>query len=81
MEPEILGEVLETMIAETKEFRSEVVKKLRNELAGNGKEGLQDLFKEMDEDGNGMIDTEEFKHALGSEIVHIYCSMILWLVD
>ena len=59
VEPEILGEVLESMIEHTKEFRTEVVLRLREELQQRGKEGLRLLFQVTDSAySDGLVDLE-----------------------
>lgn len=64
VQPEILGDVLESMMQKTKAFRSEVIVRLRHELQLRGRQGLQQLFQEMDRDGDGIISIEDLRDAL-----------------
>ncbi|CAM9641410.1 unnamed protein product, partial [Chrysoparadoxa australica] len=64
IEPNILGNVLEEMMNQTRELRTELVMKLRGELGPQGKEGLKEMFESFDQDSNGVLSAAEFSQAL-----------------
>mmetsp|Transcript_31409 Transcript_31409/g.45995 ORF Transcript_31409/g.45995 Transcript_31409/m.45995 type:complete len:283 (-) Transcript_31409:343-1191(-) len=66
VDPEILGDTLEKMMAGTAEMRADLVVRLRERI-GNGfdKEAVEAMFNDMDSDKDGTISYQEFQQALG----------------
>jgi Ca2+-binding EF-hand superfamily protein len=78
---EVVAKILEEH-EEAQILKHEVVRKFlkQMELAGHhGKEGLKNLFNEVDTDHSGNIDSREFKQMLNSQQVFFTNKMFLHL--